>query len=134
MGRTIRLQPIQGKFLQTSVNGKNIDIFLVDPRKDNQQGTDVDYEDALRILAFKHPVAIPAQIKGKDGKFIQQLTDEDKAKIEQYKHEVPNLIGASSNSDTVTKLVETQSELLKAQGEMLATMKAEIEELKKKKK
>ena len=56
--RTIRLQPSSGKFLQTSLDGRIINIFLVDP-KTNVQGTEVNYDDAIRILAFKNPVAIP---------------------------------------------------------------------------
>ena len=83
--RTIRLQPSSGKFLQTSVDGRTINIFLVDP-KTNIQGTEVNYDDAIRILAFKNPVAIPVPIKGKDGKYIRQLNDEDLAAIEDIKN------------------------------------------------
>lgn len=133
MAKTIRLQPIQGKFLQTDVNGKQINIWLVNP-VDMQQGTEVEYEDALRILAFKHPVATLTPIKGKDKKFINVLTDEDKAKIEEYKRNPTTIQAPKSSSDNLQKLMETQAELLKAQGELITQMKAEIEEIKGKQK
>lgn len=134
MAKTIRLQPIKGKFLQTDVNGKQINIWLVNP-VDMQQGTEVEYEDALHILAYKHPVATITPIKGKDGKFIDVLTDEDKAKIEELKR---NPLGATkpapAASDNLQKLVETQSQLLQSQGELIAQMKKEIDEIKGKQK
>ena len=124
--KTIRLQPISGKFLQTSVNGKQINIWLVNPT-DMLQGTEVDYEDALQILAFGHPVATPAQIKGKNGKFIQQLTDEDYKKIEELKAHPNSGVTTATSDDALMTLV-------KMQGDLLSQMKEEINELKKKKK
>ena len=70
--RTIRLQPSSGKFLQTSLDGRIINIFLVDP-KTNVQGTEVNYDDAIRILAFKNPVAIPVPVKGKTESTLSSL-------------------------------------------------------------
>lgn len=131
--RKIRLQPIQGKFLQTRVNNHDINIWLVDP-KTNQQGTEVDYDDAIAILAFRHPVATVAQIKGKDGKYINQLTDDDKAAIQELKnHPTAEPIGSAKSEDnsTLTELVKTQGELLKSQAELMKSMKAEIDDLKK---
>lgn len=138
--RTIKLQPITGKYLQTTVNGKQIDIFLVDP-KTNTDGTDVAYEDAIKILSYQHPVARPAIIKGKDGKLIKQLTDEDLQKIAKIREEGINIsvvqpvaddtAAPSSDTFTLAELVKTQSKLLESQGEMLAAMKKEIDELKK---
>ena len=129
MAKTIRLQPIQGKFLQTDVDGRQINIWLVNP-VDMLQGTEVEYEDAIRILAYKHPVATLTPIKGKDGKFIDVLTDEDKAKIEEYKRNPKATETPKSSSDNLQKLMETQAELLKAQGELITQMRAEIEEIK----
>lgn len=140
--RTIKLQPITGKYLQTTVNGKQIDIFLVDP-KTNTDGTDVAYEDAIKILSYQHPVARPAIIKGKDGKLIKQLTDEDIQKIAKIREEGINVSvvqapannpAPSTDASTLAELVKTQSKLLESQGEMLTAMKKEIDELKKGKK
>ena len=138
--RTIKLQPLTGKYLQTTVNGKRIDIFLVDP-KTNTDGTDVAYEDAIKILSYQHPVARPAIIKGKDGKLINQLTQEDLQNIDKIRKEGINIsvvqpvaddtAAPSSDTSTLAELVKTQSKLLESQGEMLATMKKEIDELKK---
>lgn len=130
MGKTIRLQPIQGKFLQTSVEGRQINIWLVNPA-DMQQGTEVEYEDALHILAFKHPVATVTPIKGKNGKFIEVLTDEDKAKIEEYKIHPFAQPAPKSSSDNLQKLIDTQAQLLKSQGDLIAQMKQEIDDIKK---
>lgn len=131
MAKTIRLQPIQGKFLQTDVDSRQINIWLVNPA-DMQQGTEVDYDDALRILAYKHPVATVTPIKGKNGKFIEVLTDEDKAKIEEYRRNPVVAAKADSTpSDNLQKLVETQAQLLKSQGDLIAQMKAEIDDMKK---
>lgn len=134
--RTIRLQPIYGKFLQTKVNNHDVNIWLVDP-KTNQQGTEIAYDDAIAILGFRHAVATVALIKGKDGKYIQQLTDEDKAKIQELKNNpgissVPTDTPSSDNS-ALTELVKTQGKLLETQGELLQSMKKEIEDLKKEK-
>lgn len=129
MGKTLRLQPSEGKFLQTSVNGKQINIWLVNPA-DMQQGTEVDYDDALRILAFRHPVAVLTPIKGKDGKYIEVLTDEDKKKIQEYKD---NPLSANNPSvdGNLQSLIEAQGMLLKSQQELMAQMRAEIDVLKK---
>lgn len=132
--RTIRLQPIRGKFLQTRANNRDINIWLVDP-KTNQQGTEVPYDDAIAILAYPHPVATPAQIVGKDGKYIQQLTEEDKAKIQELKDNpgissIPTAAPSSDNS-TLIELVKTQGQLLEAQTQLLQSMKKEVDELKK---
>ena len=136
-GRTIRLQPISGKFLQTDVRGKQINIWLVDP-KTNQQGTEVNYDDAIAILAFNHPVATLAAIKGKDGKFIQQLTEDDKKKIQELKEEGLNATNTSvststSNNGNLEELVKAQSKLLETQGELIKQMKSEIDSIKKNK-
>jgi len=136
-GRTIRLQPISGKFLQTDVRGKQINIWLVDPNT-NQQGTEVNYDDAIAILAFNHPVATLAAIKGKNGKFIQQLTEEDKKKIQELKEEGLNAVNASvstsSDNSNLEELVKAQSKLLETQGQLITQMKSEIDEIKKGKK
>ena len=136
-GRTIRLQPISGKFLQTDVRGKQINIWLVDP-KTNQQGTEVNYDDAIAILAFNHPVATLAAIKGKDGKFIQQLTEDDKKKIQELKEEGLNatnsqVSASASNNGNLEELVKAQSKLLETQGELIKQMKSEIDGIKKEK-
>lgn len=135
--RTIRLQPIEGKFLQTTVNNHNVNVWLVDP-KTNQQGTEVPYNDAIAILAFRHPVATTAQIKGKDGKYIQQLTDEDKEEIkklkESYGMQIPVAETSNSSDSALAELVKTQGKLLESQSELMKSMKAEIDELKKEKK
>ena len=133
MAKTIRLQPIQGKFLQTDVNGKQINIWLVNPA-DMKQGTEVEYEDALRILAFKNPVATPTPIKGKNGKFVEVLTNEDKVKIDEYRRNPVVVQAPTSSSDNLQKLVETQAQLLKSQGDLITQMKQEIEDIKKKQK
>lgn len=134
-GRTIRLQPISGKFLQTDVKGKQINIWLVDP-KTNQQGTEVNYDDAIAILAFNHPVATLAAIKGKNGKFIQQLTEDDKKKIQELKEEGLNATNVSvstptSNNSNLEELVKAQSKLLETQGELIKQMRTEIDGIKK---
>lgn len=132
MGKTLRLQPATGKFLQTAVNGKKINIWLVNPA-DMEQGTEVDYEDALRILAFKHPVAVPVPQKGKDGKYVSVLTEEDIAKITEYRNNPQNetLGKSTSNDDKLAGIIEAQSQLLKSQTELLTQMRSEIDELKK---
>ena len=129
--RTIRLQPSSGKFLQTSLDGRIINIFLVDP-KTNIQGTDVNYDDAIRILAFKNPVAIPVPLKGKDGKYIKQLTSEDIAKIEEIKNNgyKESTAIVSSDNSALEVVVASQNEVIKSQMDFMAQMKKEMDELK----
>lgn len=129
--RTIRLQPSSGKFLQTSLDGRIINIFLVDP-KTNVQGTEVNYDDAIRILAFKNPVAIPVPIKGKDGKYIKQLTSEDIAKIEEIKNNgyKESTAIVSSDNSALENVVASQNEVIKSQMDFMTQMKKEMDELK----
>lgn len=132
MEKTIRLQPATGKFLQTSLDGQNINIWLVDP-KTNQQGTDIPYKDAIRILAFKHPVATVTPIKGKDGKFINVLTDEDKAAIEKVKQEgwKEAVTTTSSDNSALEKVVEQQNEIIKSQMDFMTQMKKQMDDMQK---
>jgi len=129
--RTIRLQPSSGKFLQTSLDGRIINIFLVDP-KTNVQGTEVNYDDAIRILAFKNPVAIPVPVKGRDGKYIKQLTDEDIAAIEEIRNngykETTAIV--SSDNSALENVVASQNEVIKSQMDFMTQMKKEMDELK----
>lgn len=129
--RTIRLQPSSGKFLQTSLDGRIINIFLVDP-KTNVQGTEVNYDDAIRILAFKNPVAIPVPVKGKDNKYIRQLTDEDIAKIEEIKNSgyKESTAIVSSDNSALENVVASQNEVIKSQMDFMTQMKKEMDELK----
>lgn len=131
MGRTLRLQPATGKFLQTSLDGRLINIWLVDP-KTNIQGTEVNYEDAIRILAFRHPVANVTPIKGSNGKYIQQLTNEDKARIEKIKEEGYKETTAivSSDNSALEKVVEQQNEVIKAQMDFMTQMKKDMDSMK----
>ena len=132
MEKTIRLQPATGKFLQTSLDGQNINIWLVDP-KTNQQGTDIPYKDAIRILAFKHPVATVTPIKGKDGKFINVLTDEDKAAIKKVKQEgwKEAVTTTSSDNSALEKVVEQQNEIIKSQMDFMTQMKKQMDDMQK---
>ena len=129
--RTIRLQPIQGKFLQTTLDGRNINIFLVDPAT-NIQGTEVNYDDAIRILAFKNPVAIPVPLKGKDGKYIKQLDAEDLANIEDIRNNGYKEATAvvSSDNSALENVVASQNEVIKSQMDFMSQMKKEMDELK----
>ena len=135
--KTLLLQPIQGKFVQAMVNGKIVRVWLVDPDT-NKQGTEIPYIDAITLLALPHPVVCLAQIKGKDGKYIVQIDDEDKEKIAQKKREFENGISSfnseSNNSkDTsgLEKLVETQSLLIQNQQKQMEMMQKQFDKLEK---
>lgn len=135
--KTLLLQPIRGKFVQSNINGKIVRIWLVDPDT-NQQGTEIPYNDAISVLALPHPVVCMAQIKDKNGKYCNILDDEDRLAIEEKKDEymygnsrefVPET-GSSDNSD-LRKLVETQAELIKSQSKQLDAMQSKFEEIQK---
>ena len=141
MGRTIRVQPISGKFCSVTSHGNTIRIWLVEPGTKNQ-GTEVSIEDAYELLSLRKPVICEAQIKGKDGKFIKQLTDEDwkiinEKKQNNLKRFTENTLhandkSASSGSDpALQKLVETQAKLIDAQTKQLETMQKGFEEMQK---
>ena len=140
MGRTIRVQPISGKFCSVTSHGNTIRIWLVEPGTKNQ-GTEVSIEDAYELLSLRKPVICEAQIKGKDGKFIKQLTDEDwkiinEKKQNNLKRFNENTLHAneskSSGSDpALQKLVETQAKLIDAQSKQLETMQKGFEEMQK---
>lgn len=133
MAKTILLQPVKGKFVQCFVEGRTTKIWLVNPDT-NEQGTEVPYVDAIRLLALPHPVVCPAQVKGKDGKFIEVLTDEDRKAIAEKRDEMiaglSSVPEKSSDDSTLKQLVETQAKLIDSQNTELETMRSEFAEMK----
>lgn len=135
--KTLLLQPIRGKFVQSNINGKIVRIWLVDPDT-NQQGTEIAYNDAISVLALPHPVVCMAQIKDKSGKYCNILDDDDKLAIEEKKDEylygnVRNYSQESEPSDNsdLRRLVETQAELIKSQSKQLDAMQSEFAKIQK---
>lgn len=140
MTKTIRIQPIEGKFTQYTSQGNTISIWLVDP--DTQlQGTEVSYEDAIELLSLRHPLFCEAQVKGKDGKFIKQLTDEDWNIIRERKEKNlktvnentlhPATSAPAATDPAVAKLVETQRKLIESQAAQLKAMQDSFAEMQK---
>ena len=140
MAKTIRIQPIEGKFTQYTSHGNTISIWLVDPDT-RLQGTEVSYEDAIELLSLRHPLFCEAQVKGKDGKFIKQLTDEDWNIIRERKEKNlktvnentlhPKTEAISSSDPAMAKLVETQSKLIETQAAQLKAMQDSFAEMQK---
>lgn len=131
--KTLRVQPISGKFVSATTNSKTINVWLVDPDT-NQQGTELPYEDAIEVLTMRHPVCCLVQEKGKDGKYIKQLTDEEEAEIKRISAE--HAAGITSqpampvmkdaNVETLQALVNTQAALLQTQAVQFDEMKAQM--------
>lgn len=140
MAKTIRIQPIEGKFTQYTSHGNTISIWLVDPDT-RLQGTEVSYEDAIELLSLRHPLFCEAQVKGKDGKFIKQLTDEDWNIIRERKEKNlktvnentlhPTTSAPATNDPAMAKLVETQSKLIESQAAQLKAMQDSFIEMQK---
>lgn len=138
--KTVRIQPISGKFTQYTSHGNTISIWLVDPDT-NEQGTEVSYDDAIELLSLRHPLFCEAQVKGKDGKYIKQLTDEDWKIIQEKKESNlknvtentlhPTVAAQPSNDPAMAKLVETQSKLIESQAKQLETMQKQFEAMQK---
>lgn len=134
--KTLRLQPIQGKFVQSIIHGRIVRVWLVDPDT-NEMGTDIEYSDAINILSLPKPVVCLAQIKGKDGKYIQQLDDDDKKLIEERKAEFASGQLSSgqpqggSDNFALQKLVETQSKLIDSQSKQMEAMQAQFAKMQK---
>ena len=140
MAKTIRIQPIERKFTQYTSHGNTISIWLVDPDT-KLQGTEVSYEDAIELLSLRHPLFCEAQVKGKDGKFIKQLTDEDWNIIRERKEKNlktinentlhPATSAPAANDSVMAKLVETQSKLIESQAAQLKAMQDSFAEMQK---
>ena len=140
MTKTIRIQPIEGKFTQYTSHGNTISIWLVDPDT-KLQGTEVSYEDAIELLSLRHPLFCEAQIKSKDGKFIKQLTDEDWNIIRERKEKNlktvnentlhPATSAPAANDSVMAELVETQSKLIESQAAQLKAMQDSFAEMQK---
>lgn len=141
--RTVRVQPISGKFVSCTSNGKIIRIWLVDP-KTNQQGTEVSYEDALTLLAMRHPVVCLSQEKDKKtGKYIEQFTEDDWKKVREMHDEALNQISMntlqpsanatapSGDTKALEDLVKTQAKLIEAQAKQLEMMSKNFEKMEK---
>lgn len=133
--KTLLLQPIQGKFVQSIIQGRIVRVWLVDPET-NQMGTEIEYSDAINVLSLPHPVVCLAQVKGKDGKYIEQLDDDDKKLIEERKAEFAsgqlssNQSGSGDNS-ALQKLIETQAKLIDAQADQLKNMQEQFAKMQK---
>ena len=132
--RTLRVQPIYGKFLSSTINGETINVWLVDP-KTNEQGTELPYDKAVALLTMRHPVAALVQVKDKNGKYVQQMTDDELKNLEAKRQEniANNTFVPEKNTDdgTLKALVETQAELLKSQRAEIDSMRSEFKEMKK---
>lgn len=138
--RTIRVQPIFGKFCSVTSHGKTIRIWLVDPET-LKQGTEVSYEDAIELLALRHPMICLSQEKGEDGKYIEQLSDEEWELIDKKRLEAQNQIAAntlqnnttssSSDNSALEKLAETQAKLIENQSKQLETQATQMAEMQK---
>lgn len=136
--RTVRVQPISGKFVLAVSNGRQIRIWLVDPAT-MRQGTEVSYEDALTLLSMRHPVVCLSQEKGKDGKFIEQFTKEDWDKVHKMHDDAMNQIAGntlqepqiSKPDENLTKLVEAQAKLIENQNKQLEEMHKNFEKIQK---
>lgn len=133
--KTLLLQPIQGKFVQSFVHGKTIKVWLVNP-KTNEKGTEIPYDDAIDVLALPHPVVCPAQIKGKDGKYIKILDEDDLKTIAERKDDfskgvLTESVSTVSDNSSVNKLVETQAKLIESQAEQLKTMQSQFADMQK---
>lgn len=127
---TLLLQPVRGKFVQSTINGRIVRVWLVNPDT-NEQGTEIPYNDAIAMLALRHPVVCMAQIKGKDGKYCNLLDEDDKkaveAKKKEYEQGIVNMpVAAPSNNSALEKLVETQAKLIESQGKQLEMMQQEF--------
>ena len=136
MSRKIKVQPIKGKFVSVTSNGRTIRIYLVDPNT-MEHGTEVSYEDAIALLALRHPVVCLAQIKGEDGKFIKQFTDEDWKKVNELKDDTANQIAEGKRTETVVSdsstedLIKAQAKLIKSQNDQLEMMNKEFAKMQK---
>ena len=135
---TLLLQPIQGKFVQVTINGKIVRVWLVDPDT-NKQGTEIPYDDAISLLSLPHPVVCLAQVKGKDGKYLVQLDDEDKEVLEDRKREFKSGTMGTQDKPSVDvsamsamgKLLETQTLLIKNQQAQMEAMQKQMDKLDK---
>ena len=135
---SLLLQPIRGKFVQSSINGKIVRVWLVNPDT-NQQGTEIPYDDAIALLALRHPVVCMAQIKGKDGKYCNKLDEEDMKAVEAKKKDFingivgqnPIYVDSPKNDETLKQLVETQGKLIESQNKQLEEMQSKFAETQK---
>lgn len=140
MARTVRIQPINGKFTQYTSHGNTISIWLVDSDT-MEQGTEVSYDDAIELLSLRHPLFCEAQVKGKDGKFIKQLSENDWKVIRERKESNlktvtentlhPTTPAPTSSDPAMAKLVETQSKLIESQAAQLKAMQDSFAEMQK---
>lgn len=133
--KTLLIQPIQGKFVQSTINGKIVRVWLVNPDT-NEQGTEVAYNDAIMMLAYPHPIVCAAQIKGKDGKYVKILDEDDLAAIEQKKSDYANGVTSvesapSTSNSALEKLVDTQSKLIESQAAQLSQMQNSFAKMQK---
>lgn len=135
---SLLLQPIRGKFVQSNINGKIVRVWLVNPDT-NQQGTEIPYDDAIALLALRHPVVCMAQIKGKDGKYCNKLDEEDMKAVEAKKKDFINgIVGQNpihvdspKSDETLKQLVETQGKLIESQNKQLEEMQSKFAETQK---
>jgi len=133
---TLLIQPNRGKFVQSSLNGKIVRVWLVDPDT-NQQGTEIPYDDAIAMLALPHSVVCMAQVKDKNGKYCNKLDKEDMEAIEKKRKEyaqgmLVQQTTSNGDSEPLKMLIETQAKLIENQTKQLEEMTKKFEKLLKK--
>ena len=135
--KTLRIQPIAGKFLSATARGKIINVWLVDPHT-NEQGTSVAYDDAIHLLTAKHPVVCLVQVKGEDGKYIRQISEEEENRIAEIREaaaagyslpEAEVSVEVPTDNKTLQALVSTQAALLQTQAVQIDELKAAVASL-----
>jgi len=121
----LRLQPVKGKFLKTSVNGVNYSIYLFDPRT-NERGTLVPHADAIAILSQANALATLVPQKDNKGNFVSQLTKTEASELAEK--QAVSRAGLKLADNNMPKAENTNvddttaKELAKAQAE-IATLK-----------
>jgi hypothetical protein len=130
--KDVMVMPLQGKFLQISVDGKGYDIFRVHPTfsvgKKNCFGTPVPYDVAVKLLMMQ-PILVAVVPEVKDGQFVQVFAEEDRVKIsEVHSRATAGLPVYEAKAVEVPADTAALQELVKKQAAMLEGFSSQLKE------
>jgi len=136
MDNYLKLQPVKGKYLKITWEGKVYEIYKVDPRT-NEFGTRVSRQDAIMLLeTCPGLITLVQQIK--DGKIVKQISDDEIARIHQ--NQLDRKLGMaptesvpenSAGNPELEKLVKSQSKMIEEQAKAIKILQDQLKEITK---
>jgi len=128
----VNVVPVTGKFCEFKCDGRTFKIWKVHPSTPDKYGTPIPYDVAVSFLAKSNPI-ISVVAVGKDGKKVNPILDEDKARIKQalalgpsYKnYNKVTSVDAKAATDALNRALDVVSQQEKENAKLQAALDAQ---------